>query len=99
MDLAVLDGVLHRPNDRGLPDDLVEGLGAVAAVERGHSANPRDAGRRGNNWPASPAYLTRRVDLRSPPLISWTVHPPSKAAPRRVSCGSAPARLARGARR
>ena len=34
--LVVLDCVLQRPHDRLLPDDLVEALGAVLAVEGGH---------------------------------------------------------------
>jgi len=37
MDLPVVDGVAHRSHDRRLPDDLVEGLRPVAAVERGHA--------------------------------------------------------------
>ena len=37
--LVVLDRVLQRPDDRLLPDDLVEALRAVLPVERGHSAD------------------------------------------------------------
>ena len=37
--LVVLDRVLQRPDDRLLPDDLVEPLRAVLPVERGHHAD------------------------------------------------------------
>ena len=54
--LAVLDRVLQRPDDRLLPDDLVESLRAVLPVERGHCADSIKA-------PVSAACVSDEIDL------------------------------------
>src|SRR5262249_24978590 len=49
MDLAVLDGVAKRWHDVLLADDVGEGAGAVAEVERGSG---------GHGWPVYPRSAT-----------------------------------------
>ena len=63
-DLAVLDRVLERPDDRLLPDHLVEPLRAVLPVERGH---PSDSSSCPKTRPRAPSSRSASPEVPAPP--------------------------------
>ncbi len=73
VDPVVAQGLLQRLSDMLLPDDLREGLGAVAAIQGEGRHTPDDIGRRGH--PVPPGARTR-PDMRTPPT-----HPPEPSYP------------------
>ncbi len=62
--LVVLDRVLQRPDDRLLPDDLVEALRAVLPVERRH---PVDSSRWVNARPRAPSSRSVSPEVSASP--------------------------------